>query len=142
MPDIFSKETRSKIMRSIRSKTKLEDLVCRELWRRGIRFRRNSKDLLGKPDISIKKYKIVIFIDSCFWHYCPIHGHFPKSNSEYWEKKLNRNIQRDEKVNSYYQDNDWNLLRIWEHQIKDDFSETIDHIVQFIENIKSRSQNV
>ena len=139
MPDIFSKETRSKIMRSIRSKTKLEDLVCRELWRRGIRFRRNSKDLLGKPDISIKKYKIVIFIDSCFWHYCPIHGHFPKSNNEYWEKKLNRNIQRDQKVNSYYQDNGWNLLRIWEHQIKDDFNKTIDHIVQFIENIKNRS---
>lgn len=126
-------------MRSIRSKTKLEDLVCRELWRRGIRFRRNSKDLLGKPDISIKKYKIVIFIDSCFWHYCPIHGHFPKSNNEYWEKKLNRNIQRDQKVNSYYQDNGWNLLRIWEHQIKDDFNKTIDHIVQFIENIKNRS---
>lgn len=69
MPDVFSKEIRSKIMRAVRSKgTKIEDAVARELFRNGIRYRRNVKDLPGKPDIAIKKYKMVIFIDSCFWH--------------------------------------------------------------------------
>ncbi|WP_356948169.1 hypothetical protein [Fictibacillus fluitans] len=72
-------------MRSIKSVSKLEEIVSKELWRRGFRFRRNVKDLFGKPDFAIKKYKVVIFIDSCFWHNCPVHGHLPKTNVEYWQ---------------------------------------------------------
>ncbi|MGD6966404.1 hypothetical protein ACQCVP_08250 [Rossellomorea vietnamensis] len=54
-------------MKAIRSQSKLENRVSRELWQKGIRFRKNVKSLPGKPDIAIKKYKVVIFIDSCFW---------------------------------------------------------------------------
>ncbi|WML48482.1 hypothetical protein RCG23_25190 [Neobacillus sp. PS3-34] len=67
-----------------------------------ILFRKNDKSLFAKPDISIKKYKGVIFIDSCFWHLCPIHGHRPKSNQVYRDKKLNRNILREAKVKECY----------------------------------------
>ncbi|OGI25396.1 MAG: hypothetical protein A2287_09455 [Candidatus Melainabacteria bacterium RIFOXYA12_FULL_32_12] len=68
------------MMRAVKSKhTRLEDIVVNELHKRGLRFRRNVKDLKGKPDIAIKKYKIVIFIDSCFWHGCKKHCRMPKS---------------------------------------------------------------
>lgn len=66
MPDVVSKEKRSEMMAGIKSISKLEDRVASTLWRKGLIFRRNSKSLMGKPDISIKKYKLVIFIDSCF----------------------------------------------------------------------------
>ena len=67
-------------MQAIKSKSKMEDLVAKELWKRNIRYRRNVKTLFGKPDIAIKKYKVVIFIDSCFSHHCPLHTRMPKSN--------------------------------------------------------------
>lgn len=95
MADTLSKKQRSKIMKTIKSVSKLESTVSKALWRKGFRFRRNTVDLYGKPDISIKKYKIVIFIDSCFWHKCPLHANLPKSNIGYWQRKLNRNAERD-----------------------------------------------
>lgn len=140
MADNLSKEKRSKIMGSIRAQSKLENSITNELWRRGYRFRKNTKSLYGTPDISIKKYKIVIFIDSCFWHFCPIHGKKPKSNEEFWEKKLLRNQQRDIEVNNYYLSNGWNLKRIWEHEIRKDFYGVVSEICDFIENIKNPNQ--
>ena len=94
-------EERSKIMGSIKAVSKLENMVTEELWSRGYRIRRNVRSLKGTPDIAIKKYKLVIFIDSCFWHLCPVHGKIPKSNVEFWTEKLRRNQQRD-KDGTYY----------------------------------------
>ena len=111
-------------------------MVARELFRRGVRYRRNNRKLLGTPDISIAKYKIVIFIDLCFWHSCFIHGTRPKSNVEFWNKKLNRNIEKAIEVNSFYKSNDWHILRVWEHDIRNDFEGTINMIVNFINNSK------
>ena len=112
MADIVSKEERRKIMQSVRSQSKLENLVSRELWKKGYRFRKNARSLYGTPDISIKKYKIVIFVDSCFWHQCPIHGRIPKSNQDFWVEKLNRNKERDVEVNKHYKKNGWHVIRI------------------------------
>lgn len=137
MADKVSSDARSKNMKAIRAThTKLEDKVTHELWKLGIRFRKNTSDLLGKPDIAIKKYKVVIFIDSCFWHSCDLHGHIPKSNVDYWTKKLKRNKQRDIAVTLYYQERHWNILRVWEHEIKTDFQGTITKIVNFINKSK------
>ncbi len=119
-------------MQAIKSKSKLEDLVARELWKRGIRYRRNVKTLFGKPDIAIQKYRVVIFIDSCFWHSCPVHGNIPKSNVEYWNKKLERNRIRDEEVNDFYKRKNWHILRIWEHEIRDNPDLTIQNIINVI----------
>jgi len=94
--DKYDKATRSRMMRAVKSKsTRLEDKVAHELWKRGFRFRRNVKDLYGKPDIAIKKYKVVVFIDSCFWHGCKEHCRMPESNKEFWEKKIVQNMERD-----------------------------------------------
>jgi DNA mismatch endonuclease, patch repair protein len=118
-------------MKAIKSQSSLENKVSEALWKKGFRFRKNAK-MFGKPDISIKKYKVVIFIDSCFWHCCPLHGNMPKTNQEYWTKKLQRNISRDKEVNKYYINNGWNLLRVWEHEFKRDYEATVNYIANFI----------
>lgn len=137
MVDVLTEEQRKNNMKAIRSVSKLENLVTRQLWRKGIRFRKNTKDLFGKPDISIKKYQIVIFIDSCFWHQCPVHGNIPKTNNSFWKKKLERNIERDKEVNKYYKDKGWNLKRVWEHEIKGDFEMVVDTLAVFINRAKT-----
>ncbi|SFE65143.1 T/G mismatch-specific endonuclease [Bacillus sp. OV194] len=131
-------EQRRKIMSSIRGKgTKLEERVAKALWNKGIRFRKNVKGMVGTPDIAIKKYKVVIFLDSCFWHACEIHGNKPKSNVEFWRKKLERNVEKDLEVTNYYKQNGWHVLRVWEHQLKkDSFDETIEEIYNFIQTAK------
>ncbi|WP_256252623.1 very short patch repair endonuclease [Paenibacillus sp. UNC496MF] len=135
--DKISKEARSKNMSAIRSThTKLEDAVTTSLWRMGFRFRKNVRKLKGKPDIAIRKYKIVIFIDSCFWHFCEHHGHIPKSNTEFWIEKLERNKRRDEEIFKYYHELGWQVLRVWEHDLKDDFEATVLRIATFIDNAR------
>ena len=138
MTDNLTKEQRHKNMTNIRStNTKIEKDVTKALWNLGYRFRKNVKTLPGKPDIAIQKYKIVIFLDSCFWHKCPEHFKKPKSNLEYWEPKIKRNIERDSQINQYYKDNNWHILRIWEHEIKKtNFQNTIKKIKNFIETYK------
>ncbi|WP_160725133.1 very short patch repair endonuclease [Bacillus sp. USDA818B3_A] len=131
MADNLTKEQRTKNMKAIKSQSALENRVTKALWKMGFRFRKNV-NLLGKPDIALKKYKIVIFIDSCFWHCCPIHGNMPKSNKEYWEKKLERNKIRDLEVNKFYKEKGWNILRVWEHELKDNFIQSTNLIANFI----------
>lgn len=129
-------EERSKIMGSIKAVSKLETMVTQELWSRDYRFRRNVRSLKGTPDIAIKKYKVVIFIDSCFWHLCPIHGKIPKSNVAFWTEKLTRNQKRDQDVTAYYVENGWNILRLWEHEIRGEFDKAIQKIGDFIDEAK------
>lgn len=130
---------KNKTMQAVRSKnTKLELAVTKELWKRGIRFRKNVSGLFGKPDIAIKKHKIVIFIDSCFWHGCESHCRLPKKNEEFWINKIERNKQRDKEVTNYYVNNGWNILRIWEHELNENFNEVINTIERFIETNKKR----
>lgn len=135
--DNLTKEQRKKNMCAIRStNTKMENIISSELWNKGIRFRKNVKSLPGRPDIAIKKYKIVIFLDSCFWHKCPIHYKEPKSNKEYWLPKIERNISRDKEINEYYQSKKWNIMRIWEHEVKKELPETVEKIIEFISRSK------
>ena len=140
MTDTMTKEQRRKTMQAIKAISKLEGIVTKELWHRGLRFRKNVKSLKGTPDIAIKKYKVVIFIDSCFWHHCPLHGNMPKSNVEFWEKKLRRNMERDREVDEYYSQKGWTLLRVWEHEVRKEFDTTIDKIIRTIEGAKAQME--
>lgn len=137
MTDTMSKEQRSKLMSKIKSVSKLENIFAKALWNKGLRYRRNVKTLKGTPDIAIKKYKIVIFIDSCFWHACPIHLKRPKSNQDYWNKKFARNIEKDLEVTTYYTEMNWHIKRVWEHDIKDDFTMAIDDTIEFVNDVKA-----
>lgn len=100
------------------SDTKPELIVRKYLYSRGYRYRKNVKRLPGSPDIVLKKYGIVIFIHGCFWHGHETHFHMPKSNVEFWEQKIRRNIQRDEENREQLKRMGWNVLTVWECQLK------------------------
>ena len=106
------------IMSSVKSKdTKIEIFFRKALWNKGFRYSKNSAKYFGKPDLVLKKYKTVIFIDSCFWHGCKKHCRMPATNKKYWVTKIEKNKARDKEVNKYYRNSDWNVFRLWEHAI-------------------------
>jgi DNA mismatch endonuclease (patch repair protein) len=126
MADTVSKQKRSQIMQAIRSKdSKIEMLLRKELWKRGLRYRKHCNELLGKPDLVFKKTWVAIFIDSCFWHGCSYHCRMPKSNKAYWEAKIAINKKRDRKVNKWYKKNGWLVLRFWEHAVQKNMRQCI-----------------
>lgn len=131
MVDSLSKEKRTWNMRRIRSvNTKPEHLVRSLLHGMGLRFRLHGKVskkyvpnklLPGKPDIVLVKYKTVIFVHGCFWHKhdgCK-RSNIPKSNTDYWRKKLERNVQRDKENEQKLHELDWRVIKIWECELKD-----------------------
>jgi DNA mismatch endonuclease (patch repair protein) len=122
MPDVFNPEERSRIMAKVRGEnTSPERLVRSLIHKMGYRFRLNVKDLPGKPDIVLKKHKKVIFVHGCFWHQhegCP-HAARPSSNTEYWNKKLDRNMLRDREHMHKLEYLGWNVLIVWECETRD-----------------------
>lgn len=120
MSDIYSKSKRSSIMSKISSKdTKLEILVRKYLFSKGFRFRKNVKDLPGKPDIVLPKYKTVIFIHGCFWHghTCKC-GALPETNHEFWETKIGENVVRDKRNIAELKKQCWSVITVWQCEIK------------------------
>ena len=116
--DIWSKEKRSAVMAKIRGKdTRPERIVRRYLFSRGYRYRKNVKSLPGTPDIVLRKYGLVIFVHGCFWHG---HGdsHIPHSRIEYWTNKIETNKKRDQRDKAELLRMGWNVLTIWECQLK------------------------
>lgn len=119
--DKFTKEQRSKCMASIPSKgTKPELIVRHYLFSHGFRYRLNHPRLPGHPDIALRKYRTVIFVNGCFWH-----GHeecrnyvMPKSRTEYWNEKIKRNKERDKKELVELTHMGWHCITIWECQLK------------------------
>jgi len=126
--DKISKEKRGEVMRAIRGKdTKIEIAFRTALWKLGTRYRKNSGKFYGRPDIVNEKRRVVVFLDSCFWHGCSLHCRMPKSHLDFWRGKIKRNKKRDALVNKFYKERDWTCVRIWEHDIinKNDFKKTI-----------------
>jgi DNA mismatch endonuclease (patch repair protein) len=125
----------NKSMRFILSKdTKPEMIVRRFLHSLGFRFRLHNKNLPGKPDLTLKKYHTAIFVHGCFWHShglnCGIKARIPKTNLEYWGKKLARNIERDRYAQAMLKENGWQVLVVWECELKKQFrGATFTHLV-------------
>ncbi len=119
MTDVFSKEKRSEVMSKIRGKNNKDTELAfiSFLQKHKIRGWRRNQTLFGKPDFVFYRARVVIFIDGCFWHSCPAHFTRPKSNQEFWDKKIKSNLDRDAKVNSQLIEKGWNVLRIWEHDL-------------------------
>lgn len=123
MADVFSKKKRSEIMSKIRSKnTKLETsfckLVSKKLYPQGYRYRRNYRKLPGCPDIVFLKHKIAVFIDGDFWHGYKFNGAKSRLPKKYWISKIAGNVARDKKMTKKLKKRGWQVLRIWEHEIK------------------------
>lgn len=139
MADVHTPEQRSYNMSRIRGKnTKPEELVRRYLFAQGFRYRKNDTRLPGKPDIVLPKYKTVIFVNGCFWHAHEGCKYFvwPKSNVNFCKRKINENIQRNLRNNQMLIEQGWNVIVIWECQLKKTiFDETLQHLVGQINNL-------
>ncbi len=120
MPDIFAPEKRHEIMQNVKTKNTAPEIKLRSLLHKnGFRFRVNRKDLPGKPDIVLPKYRAVIFVHGCFWHGhdCP-RGQRPQTNADFWNQKIDRNVIRDKSDVSLLESLGWRVLIVWECEIK------------------------
>jgi len=132
----YTTKQRSKIMSKIRGKNTKPELMFRKaLWRKGVRYRVNSKQLPGKPDVSIKKYKLAIFVDGEYWHGYNWDERKPKlkTNRNFWIPKIERNMQRDEEVNQQLNALGFTVFRFWEHEIKKDLNTCINDIMVYLQ---------
>jgi DNA mismatch endonuclease (patch repair protein) len=131
----YTTKKRSKIMSKIKGKnTKPELLFRKELWAKGVRYRINSKTLPGSPDVSIKKYKLAVFIDCEFWHGYNWNERKPKlkTNRRFWIPKIERNMQRDKEVNGKLAEMGFTVFRFWSKNIKEDLDRCIRDVLVYI----------
>lgn len=143
--DVLTPAQRHKAMSSIKSVDTQPEIILRKaLWHRGIRYRKNYKVLIGKPDIVITKYRIAIFCDGDFWH-----GHNAKiildrigTNRKYWIKKVKTNIKRDKEVTDCLSEDGWLVLRFWESDIKNDLIGCLSKIFDFLpKELRQKASN-
>ena len=127
--------TTSYTMSRIRGKnTGIELLLRKALYKKGVRYRANTNKILGHPDISIKKYKVVVFCDSEFWH----GFHFQenedkiKTNRDYWIPKIRRNIARDKEVNEHLSREGYAIVRFWGKEIEEDPEGCADKVLKIL----------
>lgn len=135
-------------MSAVKSKdTRVEVALRKELFRRGMRFRKNMKSLRGKPDIVFTKVKLAVFCDGDFWHghnwAIRGYGSFEQEMERYspqWATKIRNNVSRDERITKELTEAGWTVLRIWESDIKKDMKTCVDQIEYAYWNIR-RNQN-
>lgn len=142
MADVHTKDVRSYNMSQIRSKNTKPELVVRKyLFAKGFRYRLHSKDLPGKPDIVLPKYRTVIFVHGCFWH-----GHegckyfvVPKTKTEWWLNKIGRNKQLDTEHIKKLRSDKWNVITLFECKLKKgNIDSTLDTLIKKLNKILSK----
>lgn len=118
--DIFNKTERSYIMAKVKQKSTEPEIIIRKfLFSEGFRYRVNVRSLPGSPDIVLPKYRTLIFVHGCFWHgHTCRAGHLPSSNLSYWQPKIEKNIERDQKKIDDLKKQGWNVIVVWQCEIK------------------------
>ncbi|KIA94955.1 endonuclease [Pedobacter kyungheensis] len=137
----YTTSERSKLMSKIKSKnTKAEIILRKALWANGIRFRIHVKNMPGKPDIVINKYRLAIFVDGNFWHGFEWHKKKTtlKSNAQFWIPKIERNMQRDRKNQKQLEDVGYTVIRFWDHDIMKALTKCVNQVLLYIEAAKDR----
>ena len=137
--DVHDEKTRSYNMSQIKGKnTRPEELVRKYLFAQGFRYRKNDKRLPGSPDIVLPKYKTVIFVNGCFWH-----GHtgckyfiWPKNNAKFWRNKITTNIQRDAKKIEQLNSMSWNVITVWECQLRPE--KRVDTLISLVKQVREQ----
>lgn len=134
--DVMTTAQRRKNMQHIKSvDTKPERLLRLALWHHGIRYRKNLRTLPGTPDIVLTKYRIAIFVDGDFWHakgHLESPGEQVATNSDFWKKKLTRNVERDKEVNDELTADGWLVLRFWESDVKNNLNKCVSSIMDYL----------
>ncbi|AGC45637.1 very short patch repair protein [Myxococcus stipitatus DSM 14675] len=124
--------TRSEQMARIRgTDTSPEVTLRRALWSRGLRYRLHTRTPAGRPDVVFPASHVAVFIDGCFWHGCPLHYARPRSREEFWSAKLVANVDRDARQSTLLEAADWNVVRVWEHEVVEDLASA----VEFVERV-------
>jgi len=119
MADVYSKNKRSLVMAAVRATgNKSTELSLIKLFRKcRITGWKRNYSLIGHPDFTFRERRLVVFVDGCFWHGCPKHLRKPKSNVDYWLKKISTNRMRDSRVRRELRRRGWRVLRVWEHEL-------------------------
>ena len=103
------------------------------LVRNGVKgWKVTARELPGNPDFVFPKSRLVVFVDGCFWHGCPKCGRLPKTRKPYWHAKIGGNCQRDKRQHRRLRSLGWKVIRVWEHELKDDISKVVRRIVAII----------
>lgn len=141
MPDNLTPEQRSFCMSRVKGKdTGLEMRVRSALHRRGLRFRKHAKDLPGKPDVVFRKARVAVFVDGDFWH-----GYrFPSWEdkvSDFWKKKINKNRERDAANHQKLRQMGWTVIRLWQHEVEEDFDACIDRILAAVRGHEEKTNS-
>lgn len=147
MSDVLTKEQRRRNMQNIKSKdTKIEVLLRKALWRKGIRYRKNYKELPGTPDIVITKHKIAIFCDGEFFHGKDWEVLKPRlekgNNSEFWISKISNNRKRDDEINKRLLFMGWTVIRFWGDDIKKHMDECVKVVEDAIFDLKIYGEEI
>ena len=113
--------------------TAAELALRRELYKRNLRYRVDYK-VLDRPrrvaDVVFPGLKVAVFVDGCFWHGCPEHATWPKTNSDFWRSKIEANRTRDDDTNARLIAAGWHVVRVWEHELPTDAADRIERLVQ------------
>lgn len=119
MPDRLSREQRSKLMSRVRTRNTAPEVALRKaLWAAGVRGWRIHRRLPGKPDLTFGLARLCVFVDGAFWHGHP--DHYWGQSGEFWDAKIARNRERDERVNRELKDLGWSVLRLWDFEVERD----------------------
>ncbi len=142
--DRLTAEQRRKNMQAVRSTgSKIEKTLAKALFAKGLRYRKNDRTVFGKPDLTFKKYKLAVFVDSEFWHGkdWDKRKFDHKSNQEFWLAKIERNIERDKEVNEKLIAEGWTVLRFWGKDITKNLDKCINEIQMTINETKRKGIN-
>ena len=135
-PSATNNNVRKSMKGNTKKDTSIEILLRKALWHKGVRFRKNCKDILGTPDVSIKKYRLVVFCDGDFWHgkdYCDV-----KNHKKFWDEKIKRNRERDLEYTIRLRDEGWTVLRFWESDIRSNVDSCVDLVISELQRLKRR----
>ena len=133
---------RNKMMRGAKSKnTKIEVALAKALWAHGYRYRRNFPGVIGKPDIVFTKYRLAIFIDGEFWHGKNWEAEAAKikNNLSFWQKKIEANMARDEKVNEALAALGWSVLRFWGNDVKKNLNACVARVEERLQQLRGQT---
>jgi DNA mismatch endonuclease (patch repair protein) len=134
--DTVTKAVRSRIMSAVKQKdSEIERKLRRALWAGGVRYRKHVR-MFGTPDLVISTTRLLVFVDSCFWHGCRYHYSCPKSNAEFWRSKIERNQRRDRKVTRFYRRRGWTVVRFWEHQLASDLDGCVAKVLRVVKETR------
>lgn len=144
MDKLTPEQRRRNMQANKASGTKPEILFAKALFALGYRYRKNNKNVFGKPDLTFKKLKLAIFIDGEFWHGkdWETRKHAIKSNIKFWHSKIERNIERDKEVNAKLLEQGWTVLRFWDKEVMKELERCIEEIEDVIKALANKKQSI